>query len=98
GGNLARNAADILEDLRGIAPLVSSVSSPAAASAPNSEPPAGIDETQRRIWEFLAGQPRHIDDITRSLELSVTAVSQALLMLEMNKGVRRLPGNRFERR
>jgi DNA processing protein len=64
----------------------------------NTEPPPGLDPIQQRIWEALSDQARHIDDLIRALELPVAQVSQALLLMEMKKGVRRLPGNMFERR
>jgi predicted Rossmann fold nucleotide-binding protein DprA/Smf involved in DNA uptake len=62
-----------------------------------SEPPPALDETQRRIWEFLADQPRHLDEISQQLSVSVPALSGLLLTLEMKKAIRRLPGNRYER-
>ena len=61
-------------------------------------PPPGMDETQRRIWEFLAEQPRHLDEMAQKLGLSVPQLSSALMTLEMKRAVRRLPGNRYERR
>jgi DNA processing protein len=39
-----------------------------------------------------------VDDLTQQLTLPVTQVSAALLTMEMKKVVRRLPGNRYERR
>jgi DNA processing protein len=89
GAKLVRHVDDILEDLGGIA----------AGPAPGrQEPPADLDETQRRVWEFLAEQPRHVDDIARHLGLPVAQLNGTLMMLEMKKVVRRLPGNQFERR
>jgi DNA processing protein len=89
GAILLRGVDDILEELEG----VRSSSSPVRDSAP----PPTLDETQRRIWEFLADQPRHLDEIAQQLSLSVPALSGLLLTLEMKKAVRRLPGNRYER-
>jgi predicted Rossmann fold nucleotide-binding protein DprA/Smf involved in DNA uptake len=60
-------------------------------------PPPGLDETQRRRWEALAEGPRHLDELVQRLGLAVPQVTTALLMLEMRKAARRLPGNRYER-
>jgi DNA processing protein len=96
GAKLARNADDILEDLRGIAPLTERGGKAVAApTAP--EPPPGLDPLQRRIWDALIAEPRHIDELSRDLTTPIAELSRALMMLEMRRGVRRLPGNRFER-
>jgi DNA processing protein len=89
GAKLVRHAEDVLEDLDGIAPLV---------PPPKAEPPAGLTGVEQRVWDFLEGQSRAIDDITRHLGVPVAEASQVLMMLEMKKVVRRLPGNQYERR
>jgi DNA processing protein len=101
GAILVRGVDDILEELDGIRAPVrpaapTAAETPAAPPRP-SGPPPGLDETQRRIWELLAEQPRHLDEITQKLGIPVGALSSTLLQLEMKKVVRRLPGNRFER-
>jgi predicted Rossmann fold nucleotide-binding protein DprA/Smf involved in DNA uptake len=58
---------------------------------------AGPDETQRRVWEFLEGGSRAVDELARHLGMAVGQLSGVLLGLEMKKFVRRLPGNRYER-
>jgi DNA processing protein len=88
GAILIRGVEDILEELQGIRPAV---------SAARSEPPPALDDLQRRIWESLQDQPRHIDALVQQLQVSVTEVSKNLLLLEMKKVVRRLPGNQYER-
>jgi DNA processing protein len=103
GAKLARHADDILEDLLGIAPLVAGPATSAAASpapriaSPPRPEPVGLDETQHRLWESLAGGAQHVDELTRSLALPVAELSRSLMHLEMKRVVRRLPGNRFER-
>ena len=71
----------------------------ARARNPSQEPgpPPALDETQRRVWEFLGGGPRSIDELAQRLGLGVPQLSGLLLTLEMKKVVRRLPGNRYER-
>jgi DNA processing protein len=86
GAKLVRGIDDVLEELGGTA----------AAPLPGVEPP-GMDETQRRIWQHLADGPRHLDELAQQLGISVPLLSTALMMLEMKRSVRRLPGNRYER-
>jgi len=52
------------------------------------------------LWNCQLGctdRPRHIDEMAQQLGLAVPQISGALMMLEMKKGARRLPGNRYER-
>ena len=88
GAILVRGVEDILEELEGVAP--------AAKETPSSSPP-GLDDGQRRLWELLHQQPQHIDDLARQANRPVHEVTGALMMLEMKKAVRRLPGNMYER-
>jgi DNA processing protein len=90
GAILVRGVEDILEELDG----VKAPPPPVRATAP----PPELDETQRRVWVFLAEKPLHVDDITRQLGLPVAEVTRTLMQLEMKKIVRRLPGNQYERR
>lgn len=89
GAILCRSAEDVSEELDGVRGK--------PVSPGPAEPPKDLDDVQRRAWELLAEQPRHLDEITQKLAVPVAHVSGALLTLEMRKLVRRLPGNRFER-
>jgi DNA processing protein len=91
GAILVRGLEDVLEELDGVAAVSAAPLLPAA-------PPPGLDDSQRRIWEFLGGQPRHLDEMAQQLGMSVPELSTALMVLEMKRVVRRLPGNRYERR
>jgi DNA processing protein len=88
GAVLCRGVQDVIEELSGLR----STAGPAAASAP----PA-LDAVQQQIWDYLANEPRHLDDIVQALGLSVPRLTGLLLTLEMKRIVRRLPGNRYER-
>jgi DNA processing protein len=92
GAVLVRGGDDVREELEG----VSAVANHPDAVAPVGPPP-GLDDGQRRIWEFLAGPPRHLDEMAQQLGIGVPQLSTALMMLEMKRVVRRLPGNRYER-
>jgi DNA processing protein len=88
GAVLVRGPEDVLEELEGL---------PGMQSPEPAAPPPALDETQRRIWDFLGEGPRHLDEMVQALGIEAGPLSGKLLMLEMKKAVRRLPGNRFER-
>jgi DNA processing protein len=93
-----RSVEDILEELHGVSAVaqMQKATQPPAPAAP-AVPPPGLDETQRRLWEALAEGPRHLDELVQRLGLAVPQATTALLMLEMKKAARRLPGSRYER-
>jgi DNA processing protein len=88
GAVLVRGVEDVLQELEGT-PQVT-------APEPAVAPPA-LDETQRRIWEFLSDGPRHLDEVVQTTRIAAGPLAATMLMLEMKKVVRRLPGNRYER-
>ena len=87
GAKLVRGIDDVLEELGGTAP---------ESAPPQSEPP-GLDDNQRRVWQHLAEGSKLFDDLVQQLGIHASPLSTALMMLEMKKAVRRLPGNRYER-
>jgi DNA processing protein len=95
GAVLCRGVEDVLEELHGVSAVARAQAAPAAPVP--AVPPPGLDGAQRRVWEFLAGGPRHLDEMVQQLGLGAGELSGMMLMLEMKKAVRRLPGNRFER-
>ena len=106
GARLVRDADDILEDLAGITAVGGvPIRKPAEAEAevrPATPTlpfvPANLDADQQRIWDALADGQRHVDDLVRALVLPVSQLNGMLMVLEMKKFVRRLPGNMYERR
>ena len=110
GARLVRDVDDILEDLRGIAPpdlppKPRQVPPPErtlfAPTAPKPEAIreklTGLDDTQMRIWEALT-EAKHADVLARELALPSGDLTRMLMLLEMKKAIRRLPGNNYERR
>jgi DNA processing protein len=113
GARLVRGAADVIEDLKGIAvpefgpakaraKTVTLFDDVAEAGAPEPppepEPPAPqLEGAQARVYEALASK-RHADELVRELGLAAGEVSRTLMQLELKKLVRRLPGNYYERR
>jgi DNA processing protein len=108
GARLVRSADDILEDLRGISPPDPPKRVPPPEKRPTlfdsappppvpSEPPPGLDELQRRIWDALDA-PKHADVLSREVGVPAHELTGVLTKMEMRRAVRRLPGNTFERR
>jgi DNA processing protein len=99
GAVLCRSVDDILEELHGVSAMAMAAKEAEKTAAPPvpSGPPPGLDETQRRLWDFLAAGPRSVDEMAQQFALPVQQLTTTLLLLEMRKVVRRLPGNRYER-
>ena len=100
GAVLCRGADDVLEELLGVSTMAqkaSAISSVSAKPAAPTGPPPGLDENQRRIWDFLATGTRSVDEMAQQYGLNMQQLSTMLMMMEMKKAVRRLPGNRYER-
>ncbi len=49
------------------------------------------------MWDFLAGGVRTVDELAQQLGLTASQLGAALMMMEMKRAIRRLPGNRYER-
>ncbi len=111
GARLIRDVDDLLEDLQGI-PLpikptlkqkdlfsepVETETDPEPPTPPTPQEPVGLSPEHLAIWQFLT-EPKHADLISRELGISISALSSHLMILEMKKHIRRLPGNLYERR
>jgi len=75
---------------------------PATAQGSPERPPLaeawpGLSSTEKKLYECLSTDPRDIDDITAEVGLSPAEVSAGLLVLEIRRLVRQLPGKRFVR-
>ena len=103
GAILCRGVDDILEELDGVSAVSTRAKEEAKGNAGGGTaakavgPPAGLDETQWRIWDALGDGSRSIDELAQKLGLVVPILARSLMMLEMKKGARKLPGNRYER-
>lgn len=67
---------------------------PPAPVAPG--PPTGLTEPQLALWHALS-EPRQSDELVRLLNIEVPKLMSLVMMLEMKKLIRRLPGNMFAR-
>jgi DNA processing protein len=114
GARLVRSAADVIEDLKGIAaPEYGSAKPKAPATlfddAPEVDsdeppipeppaPPAPQLEGTQARVYDALASKRHADELVRELELAPGDVSRTLMQLELKRLIRRLPGNYYERR
>jgi DNA processing protein len=94
GAQLAQHPADLLEMLlpRGAAPQLSL---PLAISADGPEPPSGF--AGQVLTEVPPGGSRVAEEIAVRLDVSVDQVLAALLELEIEGWVKRLPGSAYGR-
>ena len=99
GAILVRDSDDILEELRGVSANSVAQKEKQAELLPATPPgpPPGLDATQMGIWTLLEGGAKTFDEMVQQLGIAVPQLSGTLMMLEMKKVVRRLPGNRYER-
>ncbi len=87
GAKLVRSVEDILAELEGV-PLP-------GKKEEKPEPP--LEEPALSIYRFLAGEPRHVDQIALECRLSPSEALSHLLMLELSGHVRQLAGKMFAR-
>jgi DNA processing protein len=104
GAKLCESAEDILSEFEYLFPP----SRPSAASFDSDSGPGAdarpglpameLSSHERQVWDALPrGDTVHVDEVIRHSGLPSSAVSVALLSLEMKHLVRQRPGRRFER-
>lgn len=90
GACLVRSVEDILEQL-GPIELKGAPEAPAPRVAPSL---GGVEKT---LWDTLGSDDLELETLLERTGLRASQASASLLMLEMRKLVRRLPGNRYVR-
>jgi DNA processing protein len=102
GAILVRDVDDVLEQLRdGDASLQTGISTDASTDAHVEmpvAPPPNLTPEQRQLWDALTQPGMHQDELIQATRLDSAVAGSALMMLELTGVLRRLPGNRFERR
>jgi len=58
----------------------------------------GLNDGERTVYEGLASEPAHTDEIVAGTGLSAGQVTAALVSLQLKGLVRGLPGNLFVKR
>lgn len=99
GAKMIRGIDDLLEDIGALTtPVRPAVETkPLQTQSTPSAPPANLEPTQQKLWDLLV-EPRHIDEIIRTMGLPQGELSALMLKMEMKRQIRRAPGNVYERR
>ncbi len=92
GAKLCEGAEDILSEFEYLFPRSSR---PPGANETGVLPALDLSETEQLVYEKLGHEEVSIDDIIQQTALPVSAVSVALLSLEMKRLARPLPGRRY---
>lgn len=98
GAILVRDVDDVLEQLGNSGESAHAEASADAAAEAPSTPPPNLTPEQQQLWDALTQPGMHQDELIQATGLDSAAAGSALMMLELTGVLRRLPGNRFERR
>jgi DNA processing protein len=99
GARLIRHVDDLLEDLQGLSPPPANPpTAPTLVERPPlALPPPEMSESHRQIWDAL-DRALSIDELSRLLPIATSDLLIHIMQMELKRLVRRLPGNRIERR
>jgi DNA processing protein len=92
GAKLCEGAEDILSEFEYLFPASNR---PAGASETGVLPALSLSENEQRVYDSLGDGEQGIDEVIRQCSLPSSAVSVALLGLEMKRLIRQLPGKVF---
>lgn len=94
GAKLCEGAEDILSEFEYLFPASNK---PPSAAETGVLPALELSENEQKVYDTLSNEEVGIDDVIRKSGLPSSAVSVALLSLEMKRLVRQLPGKMFVR-
>jgi len=94
GAKLCEGAEDILSEFEYLFPPSNRLPSPSQTGV---LPALELGENEQKVYDHLSHEEIGIDDVIRKSGLPSSAVSVALLSLEMKRLVRQLPGKMFLR-
>jgi DNA processing protein len=94
GAKLCEGAEDILSEFEYLFPQSNR---PPGAAESGVLPAISLSENESKVFEVLSNQETAIDEVMQKCGLPVSAVSVALLSLEMKRMVKQLPGKMFVR-
>jgi DNA processing protein len=92
GAKLCEGAEDILSEFEYLFPASNR---PPAAGETGVLPALELSENEQKVYDTLSNEEQTIDEVIRQSGLPSSAVSVALLSLEMKRAVRQLPGKLF---
>jgi DNA processing protein len=94
GAKLCEGAEDILSEFEYLFPASNK---PPSVSETGVLPALALSENEQKVYDALDTEPKPMDDVIRVCGLPASAVSVALLSLEMKRAVRQVPGKLFLR-
>ncbi|MBI3414260.1 MAG: DNA-protecting protein DprA [Verrucomicrobia bacterium] len=94
GAKLCESAEDVLSEFEYLFPATNR---PPSANETGVLPALVLSEPEQKVYETLSEEEISIDDVIRQSGLPSSAVSVALLSLEMKRMVKQLPGKMFRR-
>ncbi len=97
GAKLVETAQDVLEELRPGEPRLAPPEAPAADPALPAAPAALPGMPPGVLLDALGHDPVDLDTLSQRTGLDVGTLAAALLALELEERVERLPGNRYQR-
>jgi DNA processing protein len=92
GAKLCEGAEDILSEFEYLFPASNK---PPAASETGVLPALNLSDNEQKVFDVLSNEEINIDEVIRHCGLPSSAVSVALLGLEMKRLIRQLPGKMF---
>jgi DNA processing protein len=92
GAKLCEGAEDILSEFEYLFPASNK---PPSAAETGVLPALELSENEQKVYDMLSNEEIGIDDAIRKSGLPASAVSVALLSLEMKRLIRQLPGKLF---
>jgi DNA processing protein len=94
GAKLCEGAEDILGEFEYLFPATNR---PPGAAETGVLPALTLSENEQKVYDCLGAEEMSTDDVIRKSGLPSSAVSVALLSLEMKRLIRQLPGKLFVR-
>ena len=94
GAKLCEGAEDILSEFEYLFPASNR---PPSAGETGVLPALTLSENEQKVYDVLSEEELTTDDVIRRSGLPSSAVSVALLSLEMKRAVKQLPGKLFVR-
>ena len=94
GAKLCEGAEDILSEFEYLFPASNR---PPTVNETGVLPALTLSDNEQKVYDALDKEPTPMDDVIRACGLPASAVSVALLSLEMKRAVRQVPGKLFLR-
>jgi DNA processing protein len=97
GAKLVQSIDDVLEEFEHLIPSRTTLASEKTDET-ISPPTIRLTQTEQVVFEAIGSEETEIDAITATCELPPSVVSSTLMVLEMKRAIRQLPGKRYQKR